>query len=125
MCQTRALHGVIGENEGAINRYALSKSGPPRCYRHRGGQNHDSRYEDDIMATTLTAAGQIVFVIIGGLLGLIMIVIVVGAYMLPTVYASINGRRDVASIAIVNLLLGWCFPVWVGLLAWAFLPTRR
>lgn len=40
-------------------------------------------------------------------------------YMLPTVAALARGKKSTASIAIVNLFLGWTFIGWVICLAWA------
>lgn len=41
-------------------------------------------------------------------------------YMLPTIEAKLRGHTNIASIALVNLFLGWSLIGWVIALVWAF-----
>lgn len=41
-------------------------------------------------------------------------------YMLPTIEAKLRDHTNVASIALVNLFLGWTLLGWVAALVWAF-----
>ncbi|WP_286776182.1 MULTISPECIES: superinfection immunity protein [unclassified Pseudomonas] len=41
-------------------------------------------------------------------------------YMLPTIEAKLRGHTNIASIALVNLFLGWSLIGWVVALVWAF-----
>lgn len=41
-------------------------------------------------------------------------------YMLPTIEAKLRGHTNIASIALVNLFLGWTLLGWVVALVWAF-----
>lgn len=41
-------------------------------------------------------------------------------YMLPTIEAKLRGHANIASIALVNLFLGWSLIGWVVALVWAF-----
>lgn len=46
-------------------------------------------------------------------------IIVLGVYFLPTIQAFTAKKRNAASIAVVNLFLGWTFLGWVVAMAWA------
>lgn len=50
------------------------------------------------------------------LIGLILILII---YFIPTIAAYRNEHKNLSSIAVVNLLLGWTLVGWVIALAWA------
>lgn len=41
-------------------------------------------------------------------------------YMLPTIEAKLRNHRNIASIALTNLFLGWTLIGWVVALVWAF-----
>ena len=51
----------------------------------------------------------------------IMIAILMAAYFLPAVIASMRSHRNTAPILIVNAVFGWTLIGWVGCLAWAFM----
>lgn len=51
--------------------------------------------------------------------GILLIVIVFGFYFFPTIIAIKRGKANVASIALVNLFLGWTFIGWIVALVWA------
>ena len=51
---------------------------------------------------------------------LLLLLIGLGLYFLPTIVAVWRIKRNTASIATVNLFLGWSFVGWVVALAWAF-----
>lgn len=55
----------------------------------------------------------------GGGLGGGLIVVLVGAYFLPTVIAWRRHCRAMAGIAVVNVFLGWTLLGWVAALAWS------
>jgi hypothetical protein len=40
-------------------------------------------------------------------------------YFLPSIIAFARSKRDVASIFVLNLLLGWTFIGWIIALVWA------
>ena len=52
--------------------------------------------------------------------GAALIVLPFGIYFLPIFVAYLREHRNTASIAIVNLFLGWTLTGWVVALAWAF-----
>jgi hypothetical protein len=45
--------------------------------------------------------------------------------MLPTIVAGQRGHQNTAAIAVLNLLLGWTFIVWVIALVWAMTAVDR
>lgn len=45
-------------------------------------------------------------------------------YLAPTLIAMKNTRRDMASIIIINIFLGWTMIGWVLTLAWALMPPK-
>ncbi len=46
-------------------------------------------------------------------------IIVLGVYFLPTIQALTAKKKNAASIAVVNVFLGWTLIGWVIALAWA------
>jgi len=60
--------------------------------------------------------------------GIFLLVVVVGLglvlYVLPTIIAFNRGHQNAASIAALNILLGWAFVGWVGALVWALTEVR-
>ncbi len=48
-----------------------------------------------------------------------IIITVVLLYLMPAVIASRNDHKNLSSIAVVNVFLGWTFLGWVVALAWA------
>lgn len=51
----------------------------------------------------------------------VLLILVVGlAYMAPTLIAAKRCHRNLGSIAVINILLGWSLLGWVIALAWSF-----
>jgi hypothetical protein len=48
----------------------------------------------------------------------------VGMYFLPTIIAMARRQSQVASIAVLNLLLGWTVLGWIAALVWSFGADR-
>ncbi len=44
----------------------------------------------------------------------------IALYLVPTAIAGGRQHRNVASIAVLNILLGWTVLGWIGALVWAF-----
>lgn len=55
---------------------------------------------------------------------LILILIAIALYFLPTIVAANRGHNNHLSIFILNLLLGWTFVGWVVALVWACANTQ-
>jgi len=51
--------------------------------------------------------------------GIVAVGFILGAYIMPSVIAYARGVPNVASIAVVNVFLGWTFVGWVVALAMA------
>lgn len=51
--------------------------------------------------------------------GLIVVLVVLGFYFLPTIVASSRNHQSTGGIFVLNLLLGWTFLFWVLSLVWA------
>lgn len=47
------------------------------------------------------------------------VLLCLAVYLVPCIVAYYRQHGDTASIAVVNILLGWTFIGWVGCLAWA------
>lgn len=56
------------------------------------------------------------------LLAILLIVVMVEIYFIPTTIARRRHRKDINSIFVVNLFLGWTLLGWTAALAWALLP---
>ncbi len=56
---------------------------------------------------------------------LILLIIVLGVYFLPTTIAMMNGSSLVAAVFVINLLLGWTILGWIGALVMAVLPKQK
>ena len=50
---------------------------------------------------------------------LALLLVIVALYFLPTIIASIRGKRNGCAIFVLNLLLGWTFVGWVIALVWS------
>lgn len=57
-------------------------------------------------------AAEIVF-------GMVMLVIAIGLYMLPTIIASLRKKKNAGAIMALNFFLGWTMIGWVVSLVWA------
>lgn len=58
------------------------------------------------------------------IMSLILWVIVIYIYFLPWMTASSRKTRNVGSVAVINIFLGWTFLGWVIALAMAFSGNR-
>ena len=58
---------------------------------------------------------------VGGVLVLILVILVLGAYFLPSIVAAARKHPNNTSIFFLNLLLGWSVIGWVGALVWALI----
>jgi hypothetical protein len=56
--------------------------------------------------------------------GLLMWVLVLAFYFIPTIVGYINHQPNVQAIAVVNIFLGWTLVGWVVALAWAFAAQK-
>ncbi len=63
--------------------------------------------------------------IAGALLIVVLIVAALMLYPLPSWIAVMRGARNVGSIVVINLLLGWLFIPWVIALAMSFSDPRH
>lgn len=55
---------------------------------------------------------------------LVLLVVFVWIYFLPSMVASKFGHSKYYSIVVVNVFLGWAFVPWVLALAWAVSETK-
>jgi hypothetical protein len=46
-------------------------------------------------------------------------------YFLPTIIAAVRSKRDVVSIAVLNIFLGWTLVGWIIALVWALKEDVR
>jgi hypothetical protein len=51
--------------------------------------------------------------------GLVFILFMAGLYLLPTLVAVSNKKRNMAAVAVLNIFLGWTFLGWIVALVWA------
>lgn len=59
------------------------------------------------------------------LASLLGLVIGTGLYFLPTIIAGVRKKRNLISIGLLNLLLGWTVIGWIIALIWAFAHEDR
>lgn len=52
--------------------------------------------------------------------GLVWLLMLLAAYLFPTLVALGRGKKNAAAIGVLNLFLGWTFIGWVVALVWAF-----
>ena len=57
--------------------------------------------------------------------GLLLLAVLVCAYFLPWIVATVRDHHNRGAIAVLNLLLGWTFLGWVIALVWACTVVRR
>ena len=50
---------------------------------------------------------------------------VMSLYFLPAIIAYLKHRRDILSIFVLNLLLGWTLIGWVIGLVWSLMPEKE
>lgn len=58
---------------------------------------------------------------------LILFVVFISVYFIPTMVAVIRGHPQTLPILVLNILAGWTFFGWVGALVWSlvrFTPAR-
>jgi T4 superinfection immunity protein/SH3 domain-containing protein len=56
--------------------------------------------------------------------GLLIVLILIALYFLPTIVAAAGSKRKTGAIFVLNLLLGWTLLGWVGALVWAVADER-
>ena len=54
-----------------------------------------------------------------GIIVLVLFVMALGAYFLPTVVAVMRSHHNTGAILVLNLLLGWTLLGWVAALVWS------
>ncbi|MFH1662731.1 MAG: superinfection immunity protein [Chloroflexota bacterium] len=54
-----------------------------------------------------------------GFVGIIVFIISLAFYFLPTIIALIRGHRNALAIFLLNFFLGWTFIGWVVSLVWS------
>lgn len=54
-----------------------------------------------------------------------LLLLILPLYFAPIVVAFSRRHPHKYPILIVNLFLGWTFVIWVGCLAWSFMPIKR
>jgi len=54
-----------------------------------------------------------------GFVGIILFILSLAFYFLPTIVALIRGHRNALAISLLNFFLGWTFIGWVVSLVWA------
>ena len=57
--------------------------------------------------------------------GIILLIIVIASYLLPTIIASSRDHPNKVGITILNIFLGWTFLGWLGALIWSVLAIDR
>jgi|HubBroStandDraft_4_1064222.scaffolds.fasta_scaffold1195000_2 hypothetical protein len=60
---------------------------------------------------------------IGNTINVILLIIIIGLYMLPTVIASARDHPRRRAIMLLNILFGWTLIGWILLFLWAALAA--
>ncbi len=55
----------------------------------------------------------------GGFVGIILFILSLVLYFLPTIIALLRGHRNALAIFLLNFFLGWTFIGWVVALVWS------
>jgi len=55
----------------------------------------------------------------GSFVGIIVFIIIIASYFLPTIIALLRGHRNALAIFLLNFFLGWTFIGWVVALVWS------
>jgi len=63
--------------------------------------------------------GDLVSLIVMGVLGVIIVVVVIWVYFLPTIVARKRKHKDESAIFVLNLLAGFTIIFWIIALVWA------
>lgn len=99
--------------------------------RHLQGQTSTGRWTQNTTTFMLLTAGAFLFgaAIISpdvraSLLGILILVAIVAAYLLPTLIAGSRKYHNIGTVAVVNIFLGWTFIGWVVALAMAASAVR-
>jgi hypothetical protein len=58
------------------------------------------------------------------IIGLLLWVIMLGIYLIPTLVAWSQEHHHLYAIAFLNVLSGWTLVGWIGALVWAFKPEE-
>ena len=61
----------------------------------------------------------------GALVGLILVVTMIAAHLLPLIVAGLRKVPNVGSVAVINFFLGWTFIGWVVAMAMACRSADR
>ena len=56
---------------------------------------------------------------------IILFIIAVGLYLLPSIIAIRAKRKNAAAIVVLNVFLGWTFLGWVGALIWSLVEDKQ
>jgi hypothetical protein len=56
---------------------------------------------------------------------LLVLLIVLSIYFVPTIVALVRKVKNAAAIIILNVFLGWTFLGWVGSLVWALTAQKN
>ncbi len=54
-----------------------------------------------------------------GFIGIILFILSLALYFLPTIIALLRGHRNALAIFLLNFFLGWTFIGWVVALVWS------
>ncbi len=60
-----------------------------------------------------------------GLGALLVIIVVIALYLLPTIVAASRHKENIGTVVVINVFLGWSFIGWVVALAMAFGQTKQ
>jgi len=50
---------------------------------------------------------------------IVVFIIAMGVYMLPTIVGSLRKKKNIGAIAVLNFFLGWTVIGWIVALMWA------
>jgi len=56
---------------------------------------------------------------VSGLMGVMLLIVLVGGYFVPSIVALVKKKRNTGAIVLVNVLLGWSVVGWIVALVWA------
>jgi hypothetical protein len=59
-----------------------------------------------------------------GMTGIVMIVMLLAMYMIPTIIALLRKHRQAGAIAGLNILLGWTVLGWIGAFVWSLINSQ-
>ena len=59
------------------------------------------------------------------MVGLLVFMVNVALYFLPTIMAAVKGKRNVWAIGGLNLMVGWTGIGWIGAMVWALMADEK